>query len=250
MLRPRFTPQANIQANPTGWHLQIPSGENGNYQLAQLDDYVSLSRGNFPLKTPTSLSLVCRASAASLPGTWGFGFWNDPFAFSLGLQGMARRLPALPNACWFFNASPENHLSFDNQHSGSGFLAQTFRSPRIPAALLLPGVLGAPLLYAKTLSKWLRAIAGKLIREDSLQLDVDTTGWHAYELSWGSSAVSFSIDQAVVFQSPVSPRGPLGLVIWIDNQYAAWTPAGTISMGTLPLKEPAWIEVEQVQIKA
>jgi len=249
MLRPHFTPHANIQTNPAGWHLQIPAGESGNYQLAQLDNYVPLSRGNFPFKTPVSLSLQCRASSTSLPGTWGFGFWNDPFAFSLGLQGMARRLPALPNACWFFNASPENHLSFDNQNPGSGFLAQTFRSPRIPSVLLLPGVLGAPMLYAKTLSKWLRTIAGKLIRQESLKLDVDTTDWHAYELSWGPNLVSFSIDQAIVFQSPVSPRGPLGLVIWIDNQYAAWTPAGKISMGTLPLKVPAWIEVEQVQIK-
>ena len=249
MLRPHFTHNANIQASSTGWHLQIPASPAGNYSLAQLDNYTSLPRGDFPLTTPTGLSLTCRASAASLPGTWGFGFWNDPFAFSLGLQGMARRLPALPNACWFFNASPENHLSFDNQNPGSGFLAQTFRSPRIPSVLLLPGVLGAPMLYAKTLSKWLRTIAGKLIRQESLKLDVDTTDWHAYELSWGPNLVSFSIDQAIVFQSPVSPRGPLGLVIWIDNQYAAWTPAGKISMGTLPLKVPAWIEVEQVQIK-
>jgi hypothetical protein len=185
----------------------------------------------------------------NIPGTWGFGFWNDPFAFSLGLKGMARRLPALPNACWFFNASPENHISFNDQFAGSGFLAQTFRSPKIPSLMLLPGMIGAPLLLIKMFSKRLRSLAGRIINEDSILLHVNPTQWHAYKLSWQAKEVIFSIDNSVVFHSPVSPLGPLGIVIWVDNQYAAWSPAGKLGMGTLKQVTSSWIDIEKVEIK-
>ena len=249
MLRSHFTPHANIEQTATGWHLQIPAGESGDYRLAQLDNYPLMARKDFPLSSPASLSLSCRASSSSIPGTWGFGFWNDPFAFSLGLKGMARRLHALPNACWFFSASPENHLSFNDKLSGSGFLAQTFRSPKIPSVLLLPGLICTPLLFIKKFSKQLRYLVGRIIKEDSKLLYVDQTQWHTYNLSWHPTEVVFSIDNSVVFHSPISPQGPLGIVIWIDNQYAAWTPAGKLRMGTLKQVTSDWIDIENVEIK-
>lgn len=243
-----------------GWHLEIPAGEAGDYRLAQLDDYVGLPRSRFPLSTNSTLNLRCRVSDTALtphpsptgrgglPGTWGFGFWNDPFAFSFGLQGKPRRLPVLPNACWFFHASAENHLSFHNSFPGNGFLAQTFRSPKIPSLLLTPGALGLPLLFSKTLSRCLRAVFGKIVSEDSLSLDIDVTQWHTYNLAWRESGVAFSVDNAVVFETPISPRGPLSVVIWIDNQYAAWTPEGRIGVGTLPQKAAGWMEIENLKI--
>jgi hypothetical protein len=254
MLSPRQTQDANVNPTDQGWRLEIPAGAAGVYRLAQLDDYTALPRSRFPLRTPASLSLRCRVSELHLPGTWGFGFWNDPFAFSFGLQGTAQRLPVLPNAVWFFHASAENHLSFAQEvrrtRSGNGFLAQTFRSPKIPSLLLTPGILGLPLLFSKTISKYLRAIAGKIIGEDSLSLEIDVTQWHTYKLAWRESGVVFSVDSAVVFETPVSPRGPLGVVIWIDNQYAAWTPEGRIGMGTLQQEAAAWMEIEQVEVKS
>lgn len=267
MLSPRHTTGASVISTENGWHLEIPAGEAGSYRLAQLDDYAALPRSRFPLKTPTTLSLRCRVSEAitldpstlagtcpkgrgELPGTWGFGFWNDPFALSFGLQGTAQRLPVLPNACWFFHASAENHLSFrSGAQPGSGFLAQTFCSPKIPSLLLAPGVLGLPLLFSKTISKRLRAIAGKVIGEDSHLIDIDATQWHSYRLSWRESGVTFSIDDAVVLETQISPREPLGVVIWIDNQYAAWTPEGKIGLGTLQQKAAAWMEIESLEIR-
>jgi hypothetical protein len=249
MLKPRFTPRATVQATSASWRLQIPPGAGGDYRLAQLDDYTALPRGKFPLSAPANLSLRCRASSARLPGTWGFGFWNDPFAFSLGMRGADRRLPALPNACWFFFASPENHLSFQDGLASSGLLAQIFRSPKVPSLLLLPGALGAPLLAVKKFSKWLRRLAGSIIVEDSLRLTLDVNQWHAYSLSWKAQEVTFSLDGAPIFQTQVSPRGPLGAVLWIDNQFAAWIPDGRIGMGTLPQKEAGWIEIENLEIK-
>jgi hypothetical protein len=262
LLSPRQTQGANVIPTDKGWHLEIPAGEAGHYRLAQLDDYAGLPRGRFPLRTPATLSLRCRVAEPTLapnpspsgrgglPGTWGFGFWNDPFAFSFGLQGMAQRLPVLPNACWFFYASEENHLSFHDPLPGNGFLAQTFCSSKIPSLVLAPGILGSPLLFSKTISKCLRAITGKIIGEDSLSLNIDATQWHTYQLTWRESGVAFSVDEAVVFETPISPRGPLGVVIWIDNQYAAWTPEGRIGFGTLQQKAAAWMEIEQVEVRS
>jgi hypothetical protein len=250
LLSQHHSPGASVIPTANGWHLEIPAGEAGSYRLAQVDDYIGLPRSRFPLSTITTLSLRCRVSEAHLPGTWGFGLWNDPFAVSLSLQGMPRHLPVLPNACWFFHASPENHLSFHGSYPGNGFLAQAFRSPKIPSLLLAPGVLGLPLLFSKTTSKWLRAVAGKIIGEDSLSLDIDVTQWHTYNLAWRESGVTFSVDDTMVFETPVSPRGPLGLVIWIDNQYAAWTPEGKIGMGTLQQEAAGSMEIEQLEVKS
>ncbi len=251
-LQPRTTSAASVTPIAGGWRLQIPDGKAEAYRLAQLDDYASLPRGRFPFRTPTSLSLRCRVSEATLPGTWGFGFWNDPFAFSFGLQGTAWRLPVFPNATWFFYASAENYLSFapgtPRNLPANGFLAQSFCSPKIPPALLAPGILGLPFIFSRTISKWLRVIAGKIIREDSLALAVEVTEWHTYQLAWRKSEVTFSLDGAAVFETPISPRGPLALVLWIDNQYAAWTPEGKIGFGTLPNKSAAWMEIEQIEV--
>jgi hypothetical protein len=247
-LAPRRTPEAQVNATETGWHLEIPAGAADTYRLAQLDDYAALPRQRFPLRTPASLSLRARVSATTLPGTWGFGFWNDPFTVLLGLRGMARRLPALPNAAWFFHASAENHLSFHNPLPGSGFLAQTFRSPKIPSLLLAPGLLALPALFSRTLARLLRLLAGALIHEDGIRLDLDVTQWHAYRLEWRASGLQFSVDGETVFKSGVSPRGPLGLVIWLDNQYAAFTPAGKISAGTLSNPTAAWLEIDQIHV--
>ena len=56
------------------------------------------------------------------------------------------------------------------------------------------------------------------------------------------------VDNVLVFESAVSPKGPLGLVIWIDNQYAAFTPEGKIGFGVLENPEPAWLEVKDIVV--
>jgi hypothetical protein len=248
MLQPRLTPGCAVTPTENSWRLSLAEGGPSAYRLAQLDDYAALARRRFTWRERATLSLRCRVSAPNLPGTWGFGFWNDPFTVSRGLQGMARRLPVLPNACWFFHASAENHLSFTESRPASGFLAQTFSSPRIPSALLAPGVFGIPLLLLGPLSKWLRAnIAAKLIREDAKRLGVDATEWHDYSLRWDAKGVIFSIDNQTAFETNIRPKDPLGLVIWIDNQYAAWRPDGSLGMGALA-NPPAWMEIENIEI--
>jgi hypothetical protein len=284
-LIPRHTPGAKVKEVSQGneYRLFIPAGSATQYRLAQLDDYTKLGRNRFPLRFPISLSLTARSSSDSIPGTWGFGLWNDPFGLSLGFGGNPFRLPALPNAVWFFGASEDSYLSFrDNlrpkrSHEGAqskgeiaanGFLAQTFRSPRFHPLLIVAGLV---LPFSR---KTTRRLLGRVVGEDGLQLWSPTAGrrdmqgqvssrrhgdapalqsmsptqWHRYRLDWREKRVSFEVDDVQVFESYVSPHPPLGLVIWIDNQYAAFTPEGKIGFGVLENPEPAWLDVKDIEL--
>ena len=89
---------------------------------------------------------------------------------------------------------------------------------------------------------------GKIINEDGVRLSLDVTDWHKYQLGWHEDRVSFEVDDALVLESSASPNPPLGLVIWIDNQYAAFTPEGKIGFGVLANPEPAWMEIKDIEL--
>jgi hypothetical protein len=95
-----------------------------------------------------------------------------------------------------------------------------------------------------------RQLIGKVIGEDGIALSVNVTQWHRYRLDWREERVSFEVDGVQAFESPVSPYPPLGLVIWIDNQYAAFTPEGKIGFGVLENPEPAWLDVQDIELSA
>ncbi len=304
-LKPRHTKASRVEEisrADSHFLLSIPAGNADRYRLAQLDDYTQKKRRDFPLRDPISLTLSARASSASIPGTWGFGLWNDPFGFSLEFGGNPWRLPALPNAAWFFGASEESYLSFrapraeqsDEGNSRSvdeaqvayvnrssstgfatnaqpsthtvpkaaslrereryipnGFLAQTFRSPKFHPLLILAGL---ALPFSRKLA---RRLLGQVIEDEGVDLRKDkqllvptkVTDWHRYRLDWRENRVAFEVDDALVFESSVSPHPPLGLVIWIDNQYAAFTPEGRIGFGVLENPEPAWLEVKDIEVQ-
>jgi len=241
-LETRKTPGATITDIQNGYRLTIPNGDEKHYRVAQLDDYAKLSRGRFPTHPPRTLSLRARASAASLPGTWGFGLWNDPFGLSIGFGGNPLRLPTLPNAIWFFHASEESYLSFSNK-PGNGFLAQVFSSPVLPLFGLAKVGITLPFSRMKA-----RKLMSKIVEEDGVRLGVDVTEWHRYRFEWSSERSAFWVDDEFVLETPVSPHPPLGLVIWIDNQYAAWRPDGKIGFGVLKNTEPAWLEVKELYL--
>jgi hypothetical protein len=56
------------------------------------------------------------------------------------------------------------------------------------------------------------------------------------------------VDGEVVLQTAFAPRGPLGLVLWLDNQYAYWQPDGRLGYGTLPSPD-AWIEIKEMDLQ-
>ncbi len=250
-LHPRATPGSQVTQNEKGvWTLSIPAGPAGRYRWAQLDDYLHRARSAFAWRPPLTLELRARVSAPDLPGTWGFGFWNDPFNASFGLGGTARRLPALPNAAWYFHASPPNYLALRDDHPAAGFLAALFSAANIPPLAFLPALPLLPLLTWKPAARLLRRAARRLIHEDAAALDVDPAAWHTYCLELRPGHAAFAIDGDLCFESAVSPRPPLGLVIWIDNQYAAFHPDGRLRTGTLAASADAWLEITGIHITA
>ena len=252
LLHANHTRGATVQApRPGDWRLEIPAGPTRRYRLAQVDDYNRLRRGDFCWQPPLKLRLRARVSAVDLPGTWGFGFWNDPFSLSMGLGGAAQRFPALPNAAWFFFASPPNYLSFRDDQPAQGFLAATFQSPSITPALLALAAPGLGLAAIPGGAQMVRRALHRLVKQSAMLISGEVTAWHDYTLDWQSEGVTFEVDGQVVQATPVAPRGPLGLVIWIDNQYAALPPAGGLRFGTLANPQPAWLEIEglKVQVK-
>jgi hypothetical protein len=235
------------QTGSSSWHMEIPKGPSGIYRLAQLDDYAGLSRRSFPWTPPFNLRLRGRASTGKIPGTWGFGLWNDPFGIAL-IKGAEVRLPTLPNTAWFFFASPPNYLSFQDDLPGRGQLAATFQSPgKLPLGLIVRFLL-LPLVIIRPISRWLRRSMNQYVHQETLGLDHDPTRWHTYEIGWQREGVIFRLDGQVLMETNVGPSGPLGLVIWVDNQYAYWEPNGGLGYGTLKNSEVCWIELDDLKI--
>ena len=234
--------------NEQTWRLAIPAGPARSYRLAQLDDYSALPRRRFAWQPGLSLVLQARSSDMESPGTWGFGLWNDPFSMGILGGGALLRLPALPNAAWFFFASPQNYLSLRDDLPSQGSLASAFCTPRWPSALLALGAPVLPLLAIPAIVRLVRRLGRRIVRQAAAALPVYPTEWHTFRIEWISNLTSYQVDGQTVLQTSFSPLGPLGLVIWIDNQYAALLPSGRMHYGMLPTSEPAWIEVRDLEI--
>jgi hypothetical protein len=227
--------------------LSIPEGPGECYRVAQLDDYAALPRSRFRWVPPIELRVTARVSAPDLPGTWGFGWWNDPFSLQLGLGGATRRLPALPNAAWVFYAAAPNYLALRDDRPAQGLLAATFSSPRLPAPLLALGLPVAPLLMWPSTARSIRSVARGFVHQDATVLPLDPVQWHTYGLVWTEDAVRVTVDGVVAFTTPVVPIGRLGLVLWIDNQYAAFPPDGRLRMGS-NANPDAWLDVADLSL--
>ncbi len=255
-LKPRLAGNGRVTETEKGWLLSIPAGGVSNYRLAQLDDHLRIQRKDYPWYPPMRLSLEARVSASALTGTWGFGLWNDPYAFNFGPgENSWLRLPALPNAAWFFYSSPVCYLSFRDDRPGNGLLAQLFSSPSFDP-LLIRAAITFPFSPRTT-----RRLLTRIIAEDAVRLDpdprpnpeadahvnVDVTRWHSYRLEWTADGTRFYTDDRSVLESSLSPRPPMGIVIWIDNQHAAFTPQGKVTFGMEASNEPSWLEIRNLR---
>lgn len=248
-LKPLLSRGAAIQSSGEGvWRLQAPPAR-GAYRLAQLDDYHGRARAAFPHRAPLVFSLRARAGRRDIPGTWGFGLWNDPFGMGVSLAERRLRLPALPNTAWFFFASPPNYLALRDDLPANGATAGAFRSPRIPTALLGLGAPGLALLALPSAARLLRRMARPIARQSAAALDFDPTGWHAYRIEWESKRTRFFVDERQALDTPLSPHGPLGAVLWVDNQYMAFPPDGRVRYGVLDSPVDDWIEIGDLRLE-
>ena len=210
------------------------------YSDGQLDDY-----GTAGLCWSPPLTLNVRARLAGengIHGTAGFGLWNDPGGSRL------KRL-ALPRAVWFFYASPPSTLALDSLVPGVGWLAMTFDAARGRTLALLPfAPLGLLLMQGAWLRRALWPIAQWALGVRQMPLQVDPSVWHTYRIEWQPRRVAFWVDDALVLETPLSPRGPLGLVLWIDNQYAIVTPRGVVRGGLLDASGEQWLDIADLHV--
>jgi hypothetical protein len=224
------------------------------YTNAQIDDYQHLSRQDFPWRPPLTLTVRARfshpgahehnASAPFLNGTAGFGFWNDPFLMT-GL-----RTPALPRAIWFFYASPPSNMKLDLHTQGWGWKAATIDAARLPFLALSPTApLAVPLMHVPFLYQTLWPVAQQVMNVNERMITAPMTWWHIYHLAWGERVARFSVDGRPLLVCNTPPRGPLGLVIWIDNQYMQVTPQGRIRHGLIGKGKEEWMEIDWLAVE-
>jgi len=282
---PFLTGGGLIQATPHGTRLILPSVSSTHYSDAQLDDYAGLRRGRYPHRPPLRLSLRARFSHnleinhgdtedtegfCSIPcspslrgsnslvgapvtsvqqtshrGTAGFGFWNNP----LGAQS---KVPALPQAIWFFYASPPSDMPLALDVPGWGWKAACIDAGRAsglawaPIAPLVMLACRSDRLYRAIWPRVQRALG---ISESPLAFrEGAMTDWHAYELEWRRDGARWRVDGEMVLETDRSPRGPLGFVAWIDNQYAVVTPRGNFKFGLLDAPFEQWMEVSEINV--
>ena len=246
---PQPASAAGIQRLIDHADLRLPAVH--NYGDAQLDDTQGLARPQFRWRPPLRFSIRARTSPGDPRGTFGFGFWNDPFSLSLGMGGAARKLPAAPQCAWFFYGSPPHDLPLAEGVPGSGWKAQTLSFRRIPPLALAPIAAGGALLASLPWTRaWAFRQARRFYRAEERLLAADPSAWHHYAIDWMASAVSFSVDGAEVLRSLHPPAPPLGLVLWIDNQYAVASAAKGFGFGILPLAGAQTLELEDAWIEA
>ena len=236
-------------ATDGSWSLTLPAGR--TYADAQLDDTTGLSRGKFLWSPPLRFSIRARVQPAQPLGTFGFGFWNDPFTLSLGMGGAARKIPAAPQCAWFFHLSEPGDLPLATGVTGSGWKAATLTSSRMPAWFFLPAAAaGAVLSAMPPFRRIIFSAARRFYHAEEAMLQADPADWHEYVIEWRASQVAFQVDGQPVLLSRHSPAGPLGMVIWIDNQYAVASAEKGFRFGVLPLGVGQSLEIADLRIEA
>jgi hypothetical protein len=224
-------------------YMRIAPVPPGRYTNAQLDDYHDFSgrlphRRPFTRAAPLRLSLRARASHAAPVGTLGFGFWNEPFSVTGSIL-------SAPSVIWFFYAAPPSDMALVPGVPGHGWKAATLTTGRWPNLLLAPGALAAVLLTRiPGLGRPVMNLARRFVRAHEAPLaDVSLTEWHDYEIDWRENEARFRVDGQQRLSAPAPSKGPLGFVMWIDNQFAIASADGHFGFGVQPVAEPQWLEV-------
>jgi len=222
----------------------------GGYADAQIDDTQRVPRARFRGRPPMRMRLRARASRRAPWGTLGFGLWNDPFTVSIGQGGAARRLPASPQALWFFYGSPPNDLAFTAGASGTGWKAVSLRSPSVPGLVLAPAALAAlALSRLPGLASPAVQLARRAVTAAETNLPAALDEWHTYSLSWHHCEAVFAVDDSVVLVAAQPPTARLGFVAWIDNQFAALSTDTGFRFGLIPTAEAQSLEIRDLELE-
>jgi hypothetical protein len=226
----------------SGLRLVVPRSTERRYSNAQIDDYAGMPRDRYPWRSPLRLTVRARFSE-SLRGTAGFGFWNHPFAPHTGIG-------ALPEAIWFFRSSPPNDLPIALDVPGHGWKAATIDATHARARRWIP--LAPAVILLNQRPAWRRRVWPLVQRDLGIAeaiIGESPVEWHTCVLEWRRDGARWLVNDRVVLESSRSPRGPLGFVAWIDNQYAVARPTGRLGWGPLDVIEPQWIDLVELRIE-
>lgn len=244
--RQTTTGSACLQTGDSGLLLGNEGASARRYANAQIDDYRSLPRPDFPWRPPLRLSLRARFShdSGQLTGTAGFGFWNHP------LRLTSPRSLALPQALWFFYAGPPAAMPMALDQPGWGWKASTIdtRTGRFLANAPL-FALTSPLLRGPRIHRSLWPSLQKAAGIAEQLVPAHMAEWHVYTIEWLRARVRFYLDGRLLLESDHAPAGPLGLVIWIDNQFLQFAPWGRFRWGLVQKEEAQWLEIDWLAVE-
>lgn len=238
-------PGSAIEQGDGAWRFANEPMPAGKYTDAQLDDYQGLHRRDFRWRPPLALTVRARFSheADGLAGTAGFGFWNDPFMMT------GARPPALPRVIWFFFASPPSDMPLAAGVPGQGWKAATLDAARPGFFLLAPTApLAVPLMNIPAVRRALWPVGQRAIGVSEALVGASMTEWHTYKIDWGVHHAVFSVDGQVILDCATPPRGPLGFVLWIDNQAMVATPWGRFGWQALEVRQRQWMDISMLEI--
>jgi hypothetical protein len=162
-------------------------------------------------------------------------------------------MPALPRAIWFFYAAPPSNMKLDLNTPGWGWKAATIDAARWPFLALAPTApVAMPLMHIRSIYRRLWPIGQRAIGVCEQALATSMDDWHVYTIDWGRNVARFFVDGTPIFTCETPPRGPLGLVIWIDNQFMRVTPWGDFGYGVIdrPGRQSLWVDWLSVETRS
>ena len=222
--------------------LRVENGQVG-YSNAQITDY-AYDRLNFDWRPPLRLTVTAWATGDPV-GTAGFGFWNHPFSPDV------QRFPRLPQAVWFFFASPPSNMALARSVPGHGWKAAQIDATGRRLLALAPLAPLAALAYRsrRFYERWFpplqRAMRiGERLLDPGLLAD-----WHTYAIEWQADRARFAVDGETVLETAAAPRGPAGFIAWMDTRWAVVTPQGRLGFGLTPVAETQALLMEIVEIE-
>jgi hypothetical protein len=226
-------------------------GENNGtgYSDAQVDDYHH--DGVLRWRPPCEMRVRARISQPllSMRGTAGFGFWNDPLGMTkIDLSQPWWRSIRLPQAVWFFFAGAPTQMKFALDGANNGWKAATLDASSLWAKAMLPF---APLAMLACRWQWayrrLWPLAERVLKIAEVTIPVEMEQWHDYKLRWEVDKVTFWVDDLQLMSTTRSPRGSLGFVAWVDNQFMIATPQGRFDSGLVATPEQR-LDIENLEI--
>jgi hypothetical protein len=220
--------------------LTLPAVDANAYHDAQITNYGTDHR--FTLKPPLRLTLTAWATDLR-GGTAGFGLWNHPFAPN------ERRL-RLPKAAWFFYGAPPNNMALARDIPGYGWKCATIDAANWRFLSLLPTApLGFVLMRLPAAYRRLWPFGQRVLKVSEHWISEHIPAQaHTYRLDWLPDRVIFAIDGVIIHTAPIAPRGKLGFIAWVDNQYAVVTPQGQFDFGLVATDSPANLMLQDLTL--